>query len=64
MAVQCTSNLPKDSEEIEKIDDSLDNSILVESKNIENEHQIVITPRKCSSKKYLFINRLLQWIPN
>jgi len=33
-----------------------DNSIVVEFENIDNEHQILSTPQKDSSKKYLFID--------
>lgn len=33
-----------------------DNSIIVESENIDNENQILSTPQKDSSKKYLFID--------
>ena len=33
-----------------------DNSIVVESENIDKENQILSTPQKDSSKKYLFID--------
>jgi len=33
-----------------------DNSIVVKSENIDNEQQMLSTPQKDSSKKYLFID--------
>lgn len=60
MAVQSTLYLPQISEEVKIMDYSFDNSILVESgvyyENNDNVHQIVTTPQKCASKKYLFID--------
>jgi len=60
MAVQSTSYIPQISEEVQIMDHSFDNSILVESEveyeDNYNEHQIVTTPQKCASKKYLFID--------
>jgi len=60
MAVQSTSYLLHIPAQVQVTEYSCDNSILVKSEdeyeNNDNEHQIVTTPQKCASKKYLFID--------